>query len=91
MSTFLHCCESLRIACDDPDSPVIFKSKFREYGIRILDGGTSSIAISFCPWSGHKLPESLRDEWFSRLEAQGLDPGVDPVPLEFQSEQWYTK
>lgn len=90
MSTFRHCCESMRIACDDLDSPVIFKAKFREYGIRILDGGTSSLAIAFCPWSGDKLPESLRDEWFRRLEAQGIDPGEDPVPLEFQTEEWYS-
>jgi hypothetical protein len=70
---------------------VIFIPKFREYGIRVLDGGSSYIEISFCPWSGHKLPESLRDEWFSRLEAQGIDPGVDPIPLELQNEEWYTK
>lgn len=34
MSTFSHCCESMRIACDDPDYPVVFKAKFREYAIK---------------------------------------------------------
>jgi hypothetical protein len=91
MSSFQHCCESLKLACEDPDSPVIFKPRFREYGIKILDGGSSSLAISFCPWSGDKLPESLRDEWFDRLEALGIDPGIDTIPSEFQDEHWYMK
>ena len=91
MKTFSHCCEALRRHCDDPDLPVIFVPKFCDYGINVLDGGSSFIKILFYPWSGHKLPESLKYEWFRRLEAQGLDPGIDPIPLEFQDEQWYMK
>jgi hypothetical protein len=91
MSIYIHCCEALERACDDPDSAVTFNPKFREYGIKVLDGGSSYVEILFCPWSGQKLPGSLRDEWFNKLEAQGIDPGVDPIPLEFQSELWHTK
>ncbi|WP_425492630.1 DUF6980 family protein [Luteibacter aegosomaticola] len=89
MSQPTHCCEALRAACEDEDSPVTFIPKYREYGIRVLDGGTSNVVISFCPWSGDKLPASLRSEWFARLEDLGIDPGVDEIPEEFQTEQWY--
>lgn len=89
MNEFKHCCEALRDASEDDDSPVTFVRKLRTYGIRVLDGGTSLIAISFCPWSGDKLPASLRKEWFASLRANGIDPGVDEIPPEFQTDQWY--
>lgn len=89
MNEFIHCCEALRAACEDDESPVTFIRKFRAYGIRVLDGGTSFIAISFCPWSGDKLLASLRKEWFARLRDLGIDPGVDEIPEEFQAEHWY--
>ena len=33
-----------------PDALVSFTSHFNEYGLIIHDGGSSSIAIEFCPW-----------------------------------------
>jgi hypothetical protein len=64
--------------------------KFREYGIPILDGGSSFQEIAYCPWCGRKLPESLRDEWFEELERLGLDPSEDKVPEEYSSGQWWS-
>jgi hypothetical protein len=30
--------------------------------------------IEYCPWCGARLPSSLRDEYFERLEQLGLEP-----------------
>jgi hypothetical protein len=46
---------------------VIYIPKFREYGIVILDGGSSMKRINYCPWCGTQLPSPLRDEWFEKF------------------------
>jgi len=69
--------------------PVEFTPKFREFGIRILDGGSSHLGITFCPWCGLKLPNSLRDKWFDSLDRLGVDPCGDEIPVEFTDGRWY--
>jgi hypothetical protein len=73
----------------DPDVPLVYNDKFREYGLRILDGGTSVLLISHCPWDGVKLPESLRHEWFDRLVTLGLEPGDAGIPEELLTGAWW--
>jgi hypothetical protein len=90
MSAMKFCCSQMETAVHDPNIPVIFTPKFREFGIRILDGGTSSLAIVFCPWCGQKLPDSLRDDWFDKLEQLGVDPYGKDIPAEFTDERWYS-
>jgi hypothetical protein len=63
--------------------------KFREIGMRILDGGDSTISFAFCPWCGCALPTSLRDKWFEELERRNIDPDGTDVPPEFLSADWY--
>lgn len=84
-----HCCEQMRDAIQDDVVPVTFLPKFREYGILVLDGGSSFLELRYCPWCGNKLPSSLRDEWFDYLEAREIDPESDLVPPEYQTEQWW--
>ncbi|WP_425549586.1 DUF6980 family protein [Acidovorax lacteus] len=97
-----HCCDSMRshisLSCDQheaaecPDSLVVFNPKFREYGLPVLDGGTSIIHIDHCPWCGTKLPESLRDRWFEELDRLGFDdPTAQDIPVAFRSEAWYAE
>jgi uncharacterized protein DUF6980 len=61
-----HCCDSMNywatFVCDQhpnpfecPDSLVIFDEAKRAYGLIVHDGGSSYIAIQFCPWCGSKL------------------------------------
>ena len=90
-ATNVFCCDELRSAASDESVPIVYIPKFREFGIRILDGGTSFLQLQFCPWSGTKLPESLRDRWFDALESLGIDPASDAVPPEFSDERWYEK
>jgi len=81
----------MRDAIDSSESSVVFVSKFREYGLKIIDGGSSYLEINFCPWCGSRLPDSLRDEWFDRLEYLGIDPAVNKIPEEFLNDLWYSK
>jgi len=80
----------MRFAIKSDEIPVAYEAKFREFGIRVLDGGTSNVELLYCPWSGHKLPASLRDRWFDELERRGIDPLGGDVPPEFSDERWYT-
>jgi hypothetical protein len=89
MSQMNFCCDRMRSAIEDPEIPIIYIPKFREFGVRVLDGGTSNIGLLFCPWCGQKLPESLRDFWFDELERLGIDPTGDEIPTEFCDERWY--
>lgn len=62
-----HCCEEMRrqvaLTCDRhpdrfdcPDCLVHYSPRFREYGLIVHDGGSSSVRIWFCPWCGAGLP-----------------------------------
>jgi hypothetical protein len=97
---FEHCCDQMTGAvnhrCDKhpdpfdcPDNLIDYSPKFREYGLIIHDGGTSSCRIRFCPWCGAQLPASLRDHWFEELDRLRIDPWEGNVPEEFQSDAWW--
>jgi hypothetical protein len=66
-----HCCERMTEAvtsrCEEhadrwdcPDALVAYRPEFKEYGLMIHDGGTSTITIDYCPFCGAKLPTSSR-------------------------------
>ena len=61
-----HCCKTMAnwaaYSCsehadpsDCPDNIISFSQVQHSYGIRVHDGGSSSITIAFCPWCGSKL------------------------------------
>lgn len=63
-----HCCEMMRSnvesECehhpnrrDCADALIDFWPASQMYGLMIHDGGSSVIAIAYCPWCGTKLPE----------------------------------
>lgn len=89
MSGTTFCCEQMRYAVEDREVPILYTPKFREYGIRILDSGSSVIELQFCPWCGQSLPGSLRDSWFEALEQLGIDPFGEDVPATFHDGRWY--
>jgi len=80
----------MRYAIDSDDVPVVYSASLREFGIRVLDGGSSNIELLYCPWCGQKLPTSLRDRWFEELEKRGIDPVTGDIPLAFADERWYS-
>lgn len=85
------CCERLKTAVDDPSIPVVFVPKFREFGILVLDGGSSYIRIEYCPWCRAKLPKSLRAKWLERIRSLGLEPGDKKIPPEYLDGRWYSR
>ena len=87
-----YCCENMAYAVKESDVAVCYNEKFREYGIRVLDGGSAQIEIYFCPWCGEKLPVGLRDEWFAALDSLGIDdPEDERVPEAMKSDIWWKK
>jgi len=84
----MHTCADMRTMFAE-QSGLVYIAKFREFGIRILDGGTSMRIIYYCPWCGQKLPTSLRDEWFDRIEHLGLEPDSPEIPLELTTDDWW--
>lgn len=86
-------CEKLKIKSstnyNNVDTPIVYVEKFDEYGVKILDGGTSYIEIEFCPWCGEKLPNSKREEWFDEIEKLGIEPWSEKVPEKYLTDKWY--
>jgi hypothetical protein len=74
----------------DRNVPIIYVAKFREYGIRVADGGSSYILLKYCPWCGKALPDSLRDEWFEEIERLGLGPEDTRLPLRYSTDEWWS-
>ena len=88
----------MRWALEDPRAPVAYDDQFREYYIMIRDSADpdygSAVNLSFCPFTGERLPESLRNEWFETLEGFGIDISIgelnDPrVPTDMRTGQWW--
>ncbi|RXH58887.1 hypothetical protein GRAN_2197 [Granulicella sibirica] len=71
------------------ETAILFVPKFREYGIRVLDGGSGFIAIEHCPWCGKSLPSALRHVWFKEIESRGFEVGDEAIPTEFLSDAWW--
>lgn len=84
------CCEMLCTVVSDPTIPIVFIPKFREYGVRVLDGGSSYIQMKYCPWCRKKLPSSLRTKWFAEMNKLGLEPGDKKIPREYLDDKWYS-
>lgn len=84
----MHYCRIMREMLEEK-SGIIYIAKFREYGIRIFDGGSSFREIHYCPWCGEKLPTSLREEWFARIEQIGLEPDSAHIPSELTTDDWW--
>jgi len=85
-----HCCTDMTTHLAGGEVAIVYWDKFREYGIRYLDGGTSTQLIHHCPWCGVSLPSSLRDEWFDRIDAMRLKPNDTAIPSEYQSDAWWS-
>ena len=84
-----HCCDEMCGAIAADDLSFRYIPKFREYGIGYANGGSYQV-IKYCPWCGAKLPSSLRDSWFERLDDLNLEP-EDDIPDDLNSDLWWVK
>lgn len=75
---------------EHPDTLLVYNPQFREYGLVVHDGGTSSISIAYCPWGGKSLPESLRERWFEERGTIGNDaPFEQGIPDKYNTDEWF--
>lgn len=84
-----HCCDEMRRHLEEGEVAIVYLPKFREYGIRIEDGGTAFQMIRFCPWCGGMLPSSLRGRWFEELDDLGLEPESPDLPERYRTGAWW--
>ena len=91
-----YCCKDMDQFVNDKRDPIEYNFVFREYFISIKYSN-NIIRLSYCPWCGEKLPESLRDKFFDVLEEEyGLELSIgelddERIPKEFQSDEWWKK
>ncbi len=87
----LHCCKQMHAALED--ELILFDERYDDYVIpvRASEGASIVQRIDYCPWCGVKLPDSLRSKWFDELEAMGIDPMHDAIPLQYKSGAWKSK
>jgi hypothetical protein len=84
-----HCCAMMSSNLAGGETAIVYEPKFREYGISVLDGGSSFILINHCPWCGTVLPDTLRVRWFKEVESRGFEVGDQNVPTELTSDAWW--
>lgn len=88
--------KSLFLLVDDAASPVCYYPRFREFGIARMNppGQVSNDVfdmIEFCPVTGHKLPPSLRDQYFDEIEELGFYASDDEgLPEKYRSSRWWS-
>lgn len=83
-----HACPDMVRAIEDSRVPLKYLPRFREYGIS-REGGVAIQRIYFCPFCGTKLPESLREAFFDRLDALGMEIEDPALPDELRSDAWW--
>ena len=71
------------------ETAILYVPQFREYGIRVLDGGSSFIMIEHCPRCGKCLPDVFRDAWFREINSRGFEIDDEGIPTEFLSDVWW--
>ena len=83
----------LRQACN-PESVIVYDSALREFGM-METWVPAKVSIGYCPFTGKKLPTSLRDQWFDRVNATignedwSIEQAKEQVPGKYFNEQWW--
>lgn len=70
---------------------ILWIASWNEYRIDISHRGYRSTPIRYCPWCGHRLPDSKKALWLKTLYELGYsDPtGADHIPEEFGTDKWW--
>jgi hypothetical protein len=83
-----HACEQMRTLLEDAETALAYDPRYREYSIAYTDSASVQL-IDYCPFCGVRLPDSLRDEYFARLDELGIEPFSDDVPPEMRDDRWW--
>lgn len=92
MSKEKHCCEQMGFLLEEDRVEMKYDSQLREYYIKLRNSQAVQ-GMTFCPWCGEKLPESLRDEFYDIIiDKLGLGGCYDEkLPEEFKTDEWWKK
>ena len=98
------CCKYLTAILNNPDAPIEYIAKTREFILTIPKSylrkgeGCDSFDIQFCPRCGTKLATDLTAEWERILEEEyGIhDPYISSedkkrIPQDFLTDEWWKK
>lgn len=80
----------MRYAVESDDVPIAYNAKFREYGMRVLDGGTSVIQLIFCPLCGQRLQRASEWRGSPNWQKRGIEAYEGEVPPKFDDDRWYS-
>ena len=82
--------ELLTQACN-PQTPVLYDPSIRRFGLKET-WGPALRTISYCPWSGRKLPDDLTDQWFDLIEdLMGTDDWSTDEAREKLSDDYFNE
>ena len=82
------CCKDMKEALTDNEHPLYYSAAYQEFGLQLASKYEYSI-LNYCNWCGVQLPNSRRDQWFEELEAQGIDPWEQDIPINYLSSAWW--
>jgi hypothetical protein len=91
-----YCCTDMMFAVEGnrfPNEPpvILYQPSWRSYGLVIGGDPDDQFFLSYCPFCGIKLPENLTDEHFDAIRDPKTGKVLDPLPEEFQTDEWWKK
>ena len=94
MNTTNHCCDLMTYLLNEEKVCIGYLPQYREYYIELRNNSAKQRMI-YCPWCNIKLPESLKDMYFSILEKEyNIDhprKQEELIPKEFTTDVWWKK
>lgn len=90
------CCETLQKYVNNCKTELNYYPAERQISIALAHGLGREV-LSYCPWCGTKLPNSLFDTRWDILENEyGIDDPYDTkqkkkIPAEFLTDEWWKK
>lgn len=87
------CCKEMQKHLSEKEVAITYCGRFRSYGIRVLDGGSSVQQILFCPWCGTQFKKELTKELssiiFDELKLESYND--QRLAKEFKTDEWWKK
>lgn len=84
-----HCCDKMQFFLEEKKVNINYFPQCREYSIGLKGGGGDQL-LTFCPWCGSKLPQSLENVFFCFLKKMNIENASSPeLPEEFKTDAWW--
>lgn len=84
------CCEELKDAIEE-NHTFFYDAKRLLYYVQECKNKKNWYNLKYCPFCGKKFPEELSDEYFEIIRDPISGKVKDPLPREFESDEWWQK